>query len=502
MLSVRRLREFFSTLRFRLVLWITLVVFAMVLVTNIGIREVEMRTLRHSYDQFLKASLEEVNNTIEKYDRRMHQQLTPDQRERSLEFYQGVWKDKVRANEHRAWFLQIFDQDKKLIWSSANAPPFDAPSFAGEALDPYDDKDHRVIEKKVSVSPVQHYYIRCGFRQTALQDDIDNLNRYLLIVSVSILLAAPLGGYVIALVATRPISQIIATTAHLQPSAMNERLPIRGTGDEIDQLAQTINELLDRLASHIDRNRDFVANAAHELRSPLAAIRSSVEVGLNKSREPEEYAAILTDVMEEIGRLAGLVNRLLILAEGDAGRLAGRDQFTRLDKIVRESVDMFDAVAEMKGVRLTLGDIAPAVVCGDETYLRQVVRNLIDNAIKYNANPGAVNVHLRVESAKKQVLLVVSDSGIGIDPQVLPRIFERFYRADKSRTRENERAGYGLGLSICQTIVKALGGEITVMSEPNRGSTFVVRLPLVIDGASLSHSGDRLTAMPALQPRT
>src|ERR1019366_1823435 len=110
MLSVRRLRELFSSLRSRLVIWITLVVFAMVLVTNIGIREVEMRTLRHSYDQFLIASLEEVNNTLIKYDQRMHQTLTPEQRKRARDFYQGVWKDKVRANEHRAWFLQLFDE--------------------------------------------------------------------------------------------------------------------------------------------------------------------------------------------------------------------------------------------------------------------------------------------------------------------------------------------------------------------------------------------------------
>jgi signal transduction histidine kinase len=489
MLSVRRLRELFSSLRSRLVIWITLVVFAMVLVTNIGIREVEMRTLRHSYDQFLIASLEEVNNTIIKYDQRMHQTLTPEQRKRARDFYQGVWKDKVRANEHRAWFLQLFDEDKKLIWSSENAPMFDAPTFEGEIHGPFDDKQHRVIEKKMSISPEQHYYVRCGFRQITLQEDIDLLNRYILIVSISILLAAPLGGYVIALRATRPIAQIIATTAHLQPSAMNERLPIRGTGDEIDQLSQTINGMLDRLASYINQNRDFVANAAHELRSPLAAIRSSVEVGLNKSREPEEYASILTDVMEEIGRLAGLVNRLLVLAEGDAGRLAGKDQTTRLDKIVRESVDMFDAVAELKGVRLTSGATAAALVRGDETYLRQVVRNLIDNAIKYNKNPGEVVVYLRVDKDKKQAVLTVQDTGIGIDSDVLPRIFERFYRADKSRTRENERAGYGLGLSICQSVVQALQGEIAVESHAGLGTTFTVRLPLIEDATSLSHSG-------------
>ena len=209
-----------------------------------------------------------------------------------------------------------------------------------------------------------------------------------------------------------------------------------------------------------------------------------MEVALNQSRSPEEYTSILTDVIEEIGRLAGLVNRLLILAEGDAGRLAGKDQFTRLDKIVRESVDMFDAVAESRGVTLTIGELAAATVPGDETHLRQVVRNLIDNAIKYNCNPGQVAVHLRVEPAKKQALLIVEDTGIGIDAEMLPRIFERFYRADKARTREIERSGYGLGLSICQSIVQALHGEITVKSQVGQGTTFTVRLPTAEDGAA------------------
>jgi two-component system phosphate regulon sensor histidine kinase PhoR len=153
-----------------------------------------------------------------------------------------------------------------------------------------------------------------------------------------------------------------------------------------------------------------------------------------------------------------------------------------LDKIVRESVDMFDAVAEMQGVRLSIGELAPALVPGEETHLRQVVRNLIDNAIKYNRKPGQVTVHLRAEPAKKEVLLIVEDTGIGIDPEVLPRIFERFYRADKARTREMDRSGYGLGLSICQSIVHALHGEITVKSEAGKGATFVVRLPSAEDG--------------------
>ncbi len=485
MLSVHRLRELFSTLRFRLVLWITLVVGVMVFVMYFAVREVEQQALRQGYDQFLKDSLEDVNSTFVRFDQENREALLADLR------------DKVRTNENRAWFLQVYDSSKRPIFTSVNAPPaLGSPSFPDDVKGPYNDEKHRVVERKLRKPSGEAYYVRCGFLQVALQEDIDLLNRNIFLASIFIMLAAPLGGYVIALRATRPISQIIAMTAHLQPSNLNERLPIRGTGDEIDQLSQTINGMLDRLASYINQNRDFVANAAHELRSPLAAIRSSVEVGLNRGRTPEEYAVILSDVMEEIGRLAGLVNRLLILAEGDAGRLAGTDQVTRLDKIVRESVDMFEAVAELKGVRLILGELASAVVPGDEAYLRQVVRNLIDNAIKYNRNPGEVVVHLRVDPAKKQALLIVKDSGIGIDSEVLPRIFERFYRADRARSREKERAGYGLGLSICQSVVQALHGEITVASDAGCGTTFTVRLPLLEDIMSMSHSGEKHLPLP------
>ena len=485
MLSVQRVRELFSTLRFRLVLWITLVVFLMVVVTNVTVRELEQHALQNSYDQFLQDSLEDVHLTVSRLEPGNQGQL-----DRELE-------DKVAAYYNRSWFLQLFDDKKQPFFTSKNAPKLAPVAFLGEVNGPYNHNEHRVFERKLQRPSGEAYYVRCGFNRTELQEDIDVLNRSILLASISILLAAPLGAYVIALRATRPITQIIATTALLQPSNLQERLPIRGTGDEIDQLSQTINGMLDRLASYLNQNRDFVANAAHELRSPLAAIRTSVEVGLNKSRTPEEYVTILIDVMEEIGRLAGLVNRLLILAEGDAGRIAGKDQVTRLDKIVRESVDMFDAVAELKGVRLTVGDLALAFVGGDESYLRQVVRNLIDNAIKYNRNPGEVVVHLRVDSARRHALLIVKDTGIGIDQEVLPRIFERFYRADKARSREKERAGYGLGLSICQTVIEALHGEIAVESDAGQGTTFTVRLPLVEDRMSQSYSAIKPIGLPA-----
>jgi len=450
----------------------------MVIVTNIMVRGIEQSALRSMYDQFLRDSLEETNLTVTKSE--------PTGAHR----FEGALQEKVIEYEYRSWFVQIYDGKKQLLWKSDNAPVLPAPNFSTDHHGPYDDHKHRIYEKKLRKESGENYYIRCGFLQLGLQEDIDLLNRNVLFVSFSILLFAPIGAYFIALRATRPISLIIQTTAKLHPSNLNERLPLRGTGDELDQLSQTINGMLDRLASHLNQNRDFVANAAHELRSPLAAIRSSVDVGLNHSRSPEEYAVILSDVMEEIGRLAGLVNRLLILAEGDAGHLGSKHHVTRLDKIVRESVDMFEAVAESKGVQITTAELPKVLVPGDETFLRQIVRNLIDNAIKYNYSPGRVEIELRLLPAEKQVHLIVKDSGKGIGSEMLPRIFERFYRADISRSRESERAGYGLGLSICKSIVQALGGHIIVDSKFGVGSTFTVRLPIIDDPAMMSQSGE------------
>lgn len=487
MFSVQGIRELISTLRFRIVLWITLVVCVMVFAANLAVREIEHRALRLGYDDFLADEVEEIGAAVAKYP--------SDEKDK---LYTAL-KEKVKENEYRSLFVQIFDDKGTLLWGSSNAATMiSPPTFQADYNGPFDSRRHRIFEKHLRTEAGEHY-IRCGFLQLALQEDIDLINRNIVLVSLISVFLAPLGGYVIAWRAMRPVSQVIQTAAHLEPANLKERLPIRGSGDEIDQLSQTINGMLDRLASYITQNRDFLANAAHELRSPLAAIRSSVDVGLNQCRTPEEYTAILSDVMEEIARLVGLVNRLLLLAEADTSGLA-KNQSARLEKLVLEAVTMFDAVAESSGVRLILGALDPALVAGDETSLRQVVRNLIDNAIKYNHDGGEVFVELRTDFARKQAVLTVRDTGLGIDKDVLPRIFERFYRVDKARSREQERAGYGLGLSICKTIVDALHGEIRVQSEIGAGTTFIVRLPLADESALLSQSGSHLNLSTNAKP--
>lgn len=452
-----RLRDLFLTLRFRLVLWVTLVVFVIVTITMVAIGQVVRRSLLTEFDALLRRDLVELRQMLREhpegpalFERLQH------------------WVDE---NED-VGFVEIRQARGGLVWRSSAAPVLPVPTMDGATY--HDFQNLRYLE---SHDAALDRVLRVGVARDHLEDDLALVNRFMLLATISILTLTPLAGFFLAARATRPLQRIIATTARLQPRRLNERLPLRGTGDELDQLSATINGMLDRIATYIQRNQDFIASAAHELRSPLAAIRSSVEVALNRPRSNEEYAILLEDVMEECGRLGNLVDRLLLLAEGDAGQVSFTLHTARLDKIVRESVDMFQGVAEAQEVPLILLGLEAATVRGDEQHLRQVVRNLIDNALKFTTPPGRVEVELTPSARPGFVCFRVKDQGIGIAAEDVPHIFERFYRGDKSRQRGVEKSGTGLGLSICQSIVLALEGNIHVESDLGRGSVFVVELP-------------------------
>jgi signal transduction histidine kinase len=296
-----------------------------------------------------------------------------------------------------------------------------------------------------------------------------------MVAGLVVLVVAPLSGYWLAGWVTRPLHTILHTTARLRPGALRERVPLRGYGDEMDELSATLNSLLDRLETHLDQQRSFVANAAHELRSPLAALRTLAEVALSHEHSPAEYQDRLADILESCAALSVLVNQLLLLAEGEAS-LVGAVGPVRLDLLAARAVDMFAGTAEAREVSLRIERSLPALARGNETHLRQIVYNLLDNAIKFTPAGGSVEVEVYPEEEGRSVILRVIDSGSGISPADLPHVFERFYRADKSRARE-QRGGYGLGLSICQAIVAAHGGEIRLTSRLGQGTTVMVRLP-------------------------
>jgi signal transduction histidine kinase len=270
-------------------------------------------------------------------------------------------------------------------------------------------------------------------------------------------------------------------TALLHPQQLETRLPLAGTGDELDHLATVINNLLGRIGQYVGEHRGIMADAAHQLRTPLAAIRSSVEVILTADENSPENRELLAKVIEQIESLETLVNQLLLLAETEVENLRLDSQRVPLDDIVRRALDMFDAVAESLGVSLEIGAIDHVEVRGNRHFLRQVVNNLVDNAIKFTAikadGPRKVSIDLTRHEHQGIGQLRITDTGIGIESGHVDHIFGRFYRVESARNLGGV-SGNGLGLSIVKSVVESHGGEVNVRSAKGEGTTFTVKLPL------------------------
>lgn len=475
-MQFRRLKDVFRSLRFRLTVWNTAVVLLTVVGTLIGVREALRFALRHEIDQLLLEDALQIDLTIE--------ELYP-----RIDEIKAEMDRMAVGHAQRGMFVELLEGDDKVVWSSDKTPS--EQEFRSELRDgtmSIAGQRYRVVQLAVDKGGLPPYMIRVGSSMAGPDEDIGKVTRIMTIVGLLILSIAPLGGFWLSGRATHPLAQIIRTAARLRPRRMEERLPIRGTGDELDQLSLTINHFLDLIADYLDRNREFVANAAHELRSPLAAVQSSVEVALNSDRTIAAYKELLAEIVEECSSLGGLVNQLLLLAESDAGSLQVGSKPVSLDQLAQHSVDMFRGAAEDRGVDLRFGRTDPLSVRGDDRRLQQVVNNLVDNAVKFTPAGGSVTVDLIHDRVAKRAIFRVRDSGVGISPLDLPHVFERFYRADKSRqreqqTHEHQPGGTGLGLSICQSIVQAHNGTMEIDSMPAQGTKVVVTLPAVDDVA-------------------
>jgi heavy metal sensor kinase len=241
---------------------------------------------------------------------------------------------------------------------------------------------------------------------------------------------------------------------------------------ELAQLANTFNELLDRVeAAHMSQHR-FVADASHELRTPLTILRGEIEVALRRPRSTEEYAEVLQSSREEIERLSRLTENLLTLARADAGQALVRREPVNLEEIAREVCRKLTPLSEQRKVTLDCAALEAVVVSGDSVALEQILFNLVENALRYT--PPGEGAAVRVAARGGEAVVDVEDHGSGIAPEHLPHLFERFYRVDKARSREF--GGAGLGLSIVKTLVEAHGGSVEVRSEVGKGSVFTVRL--------------------------
>jgi heavy metal sensor kinase len=308
----------------------------------------------------------------------------------------------------------------------------------------------------------------------SLQPAEGTIHRVILLVAASTppaLALAAVGGWLLARGALRPVDQMTRAAAAIDASA-HELLPVPAHEDELSRLAQTLNAMVGRLRRAIDEERRFTADASHEFRTPLSVMQTELDVMLRSADTPEAARVILRSVREEVTALARVVDNLLVLARADA---AGRVELSprRLDlfALVQTVEAKFRRLAEARGVRLCVGgDTTEAEV--DPDRMSQVVANLLDNGIKYTEPGGEVRITVR-NAGEPQI--EISDTGVGIPAELLPRIFDRFYRVDASRSRSS--GGAGLGLAIVRQLVVSHGGRIEVRSQPERGTTFLIRLP-------------------------
>ncbi len=298
--------------------------------------------------------------------------------------------------------------------------------------------------------------------------------RWILIALVPPMLAlAAAGGVWISRRGLRPVTEVVRAAESIDADNLSQRLAVTRTGDEVQALAETLNKMLDRLQESFQRMVRFTGDASHELRTPVALIRAASEVALRKVRTVEEYQETLRDIGAETERVTVLIGDLLTLARADAGLGLAEQKELDLGAVAGESVHHMRALADARGIQLRLEPARdPVPVRGDRAALQRLFCILLDNAIKYTAPGGDVAVYVSAEEGSGVV--EVCDRGAGISPQDLPQIFERFYRADKARSRDS--GGAGLGLSIARWIVNAHEGRINVTSKLGEGSTFRVEL--------------------------
>lgn len=332
---------------------------------------------------------------------------------------------------------------------------------------------HRAVAGAAQVGEAS-YMIQIATSIDEHEGELRDLRTVLLAILPAGLLTATLGGYWLAGRSLAPVQRMTEAARRISALNLTERIQVENAHDELGQLGLTLNAMLDGLGGAFAAMSRFTADAAHELKTPVASIRAEAEVTLQAPRSAGEYEESLRSIIEEAERLGRLTERLLVLSREDAGAFPERYRLIRLDDEVRAVAHLSEEAVARAGLQMSVEDLPAVEVEGDGELLRQVFDNLLDNAIKYTPRGGKIVVRGRCTEGR--AIIEVGDTGIGIPPNAVPRVFDRFFRVDPSRSRRT--GGTGLGLSIAKAVIERHHGAIEVRSKISQGSTFLVLLPL------------------------
>ncbi len=465
----------FSSIRVRLALWYVLLL-AVILVVFSGILYFLLdHGLDYQIDNDLSSAAEQVLGITKWQDG--HLVVQRDERESEL-----------TPLGERGMLVRVIGLDGTVIESVG---PFSTLPVSREALNlsrsgqsdydkannPRDGTPVRIYTVAYQANGKVYGFVQVGQSLKSAQDTLHRLLLVMLFIIPITLLFASVGGLFLANRALSPIDRITRTAQRISAEALTQRLDLALPDDEVGRLARTFDAMLDRLDEAFERQRRFTADASHELRTPLAIMKGDIEVTLHRPRTVGEYQEVLADVQEEVDRLTRMVEDLLLLARSDTSQSLLRLEPFDLANLLHRVTDQVQPIADAKKLTLLLDTPVSVPLRGDPDKLVRLFLNLLDNAIKYSPCRGQITVQARYQEDQGQhrVVVKVRDNGPGIPSEQQAHIFERYYRADVSRTRAN--GGAGLGLAIARWIAEAHGGHISVQSTPGEGSVFCLTLP-------------------------
>lgn len=393
---------------------------------------------------------------------------------------QGV--NDAYAIEHLGNYLALYDQSGDVIYCSSflqnhrtsiPAPDrIDRPRFANRH---FEHRAFRFLKERLSVNG-HVYTVEMGEPSGDVMETLATFRTYLLMFAPLLLLAAAGGGYWLSRRALSPVDALVRTARDIGGANLSSRLQKVDTGDELQRLADTLNEMLARIEAAFSRVTEFTADASHELRTPVSLIRTEAELALRRSRDEAEYKEALRHILLEAERTSALIEQLLALARADSGRETLHLQPVSLAPMLRDVAQSWGQVAAIRDLNFSASfNVDETFVLGDPSALHRLAEILLDNAVKYTPPSGSVCLTLDREG--ENAIILVQDSGVGIAAEEHQKIFERFYRVDKARSRA--QGGAGLGLAIAHWIVAQHRGSITVESRPGGGAKFRVELPLI-----------------------
>jgi len=482
------------SIRWRLTLWNTLALACVLLLFG----GVVYWLLNHIHQDIQQGLQERVNQSLRRIDQTLSQLLGQLQRDDKIHD-DAVPRIKhwiFEFKEHNSVFCVVYDNAGEVFLRTEEMAVASIPT--APTTMPREPEFHDATIPILNRQRVLHDGLRIGDQQYAvvLMASLEDIDRErtqvlreqadvaqdfrsvatILLSCIPVALVVVAGvGYLLARKALSPVDQLNRMAESITVRHLDRRLPVAHPNDELGRLATTINEMMARLERSFQEIQRFTADASHELRTPLTAIRTETEVALAKPLTLEEHQHLLASIMEECERLTKLTDQLLTLAREDAAGARRLRRPVDLVDVVQGVTETMKPLIEAKGLRFQLIVHGPLTVEGDETHLRQVFINLLDNAVKYTPHGGAIVVEL--EQKEDKALVSFKDSGIGVSPEHQRSVFDRFYRVDKARSRAE--GGTGLGLSIALSIVQSHEGYITLASEPGKGTTVVVVLDLL-----------------------